>query len=96
MLAQNIENGFFAIKVEMKEKEWELLKELRLAINKGNSKLLSSSVRSICTGRAQAYLQIYEKFFGVLCKNKDSSLNNLKLQHKTKSVLKELKELLKS
>lgn len=96
MLASILENSFFAIKMEMKEKEWELLKELDLAIKEGNAKMLSNPAKLICQGRAEAYLNIYEKIFGVLCKNKDGSLDILNLKYKIESVLKELKELLKS
>ena len=96
MLAQNIENSLFIIKTEMKEKEWELLKELDLAIKEANSKVLSDSTKLICRGRAEAYLKIYEKFFGVLCKNKDGSLDPINLKYKLANVPKELKEFLKS
>ena len=96
MLASVLENSFFAIKMEMKEKEWELLKELELAIKEGNAKTMGSSTKLICQGRAEAYLGVYEKIFGVLCKNKDGSLDTSNLKYKIESVLKELKELLKS
>lgn len=96
MLAQNIENNFFNIKVEMKEKEWELLKELDLAIKEGNAKMLSNSTKLICQGRAEAYLNIYEKLFGALHKNKDGSLDTLRLKYKVEYVLEELKKFLKA
>ena len=97
MLASVLENSFFAIKMEMKEKEFELLKELNLAILERDAmKARHSSTELIYQGRAEAYLKVYEKIFGVLCKNKDGSLDVFNLQHKIESVCKELKELLKS
>lgn len=97
MISTILENGYFAMKVEIKEKELELLKELDLAIKqKEGMKKMHSSVELICEGRQQAYLKVYERIFGVLCKNKDGSLDVLNLQSKISSVLKELKELLKS
>jgi len=97
MLAQNIENGFFAIKAEMKEKEFELLKELDLAIkHKSSMKKMKSSVELVCEGRIQAYTKIYEKLFGVLQKNKDDSPHVLALEYRIKSVFKELKKFLDS
>lgn len=96
MISTILENSFFAIKIEMKEKEWELLKELDLAVKEGNAKAISNPTKLICQGRAEAYLTVYERIFGYLCKNKDGSLDTINLKYKVESVCKELKELLKS
>lgn len=97
MLASVLENSFYAVKAEMKEKEFELLKELELVMKeKRGMKNLNSSTELICQGRVQAYTKVYEKLFGVLHKNKDGSLHVLALQSRIKTVAKELKELLKS
>ena len=56
MLATILENGYFAAKMEMKEKELELLKELDLAIKERyEMKNLNNSTELICQGRQEAY-----------------------------------------
>ena len=96
MLASNLKNNFYAIQMEMKEQEFELLKELELATKeKRGMENLNSSTALICQGRVQAYTKIYEKLFGVLHKDKDGSLNATALKYRIKTVVKELQELLK-
>lgn len=97
MLATILENGYFAAKMEMKEKELELLKELDLTIKERYAmENLNNSTELICQGRQEAYSKVYERIFGVLHKNEDGSLNILALQDKITNVYKELKKLLKS
>lgn len=99
MLTSVLENSFFAIKMEMKEKELELLKELDLAIKERYAtENLDSPTALICQGRQEAYLRVYERIFGILRRNKDKdgSLDISGLQDKIIDVFKELKELLKS
>jgi len=97
MLASVLENSFYVVKMEMKDKEFELLKELELAMKEERGmKNMNSSVALICKGRVQAYTKIYEKLFGVLQKNTSGILNPVALQYRIKRVAREVRELLKS
>lgn len=98
MIGTNLENAYFAIRLELKERGLALLKEINSAIE-GKKDLLfpgpGMPMTDYYKGKEIAFEEAYEMFFGVLTKRPDGSIDPAALQYKIEKTAKELKELLK-
>lgn len=95
MISSVFKNSYKAIQLELKDKEFNLLKHLEQAIkDKEEAMRLHSSAGEFYKGKEVAFSKTYEMFFGVLLKQADGNIAPSYLQDKITEVAKELKKLL--